>query len=130
MFIYWFPHVNMECSQTEVETHQRLSSFDLNTKQPAFSYPVTISSNIIASSELHYSPEFRGSEMSPSQLGTGAPVNCGADSPNCKSSAVTKVQKVYRSYRTRRLLADSAVIAEELWYLFKIFSFFVQLIYH
>lgn len=37
------------------------------------------------------------------------------DNESCSESAAMRVQKYYRGYRTRRLLADTAVAAEEFW---------------
>ncbi|XP_063947455.1 IQ domain-containing protein IQM3 isoform X2 [Daucus carota subsp. sativus] len=38
------------------------------------------------------------------------------DNESCSESAAMRVQKYYRGYRTRRLLADTAVAAEEFWW--------------
>ena len=43
-----------------------------------------------------------------------------------KIGAVVRVQQLYRGYRTRRRLADSAVIAQELWLVHQKPSFMVM----
>ncbi|KAK6139902.1 hypothetical protein DH2020_026347 [Rehmannia glutinosa] len=88
----------------EVETHV-LSTFDLNSSNiPAFGF-----------SDMSGSPE-KAPELRKVADNGGDWEATAAALTRCTSSAAMKVQKVYRSYRTRRMLADSAVVAEELWW--------------
>lgn len=92
-------YIAMEIQTTTTTTHS-LSNFDIST----FSSPYSIDSLLLNSfnSSVQMSDHHQQEQQRQKRV---------AD----EHSAAVKVQKVYRSYRTRRRLADSAVVAEEMW---------------
>lgn len=93
----------------EVEPHT-LSAFDLNPNNISAYF-----SGMPGSSEEAPASIDQMDEISREWDASASPRTPAAALTRCSSNAAMKVQKVYRSYRTRRMLADSAVVAEELW---------------
>ncbi|XP_058107703.1 IQ domain-containing protein IQM3-like isoform X2 [Magnolia sinica] len=99
----------------DVQTESR-STFNLPSISPfPFSLKVDFQSTaMIGSTELQPTTVIHRDPESKSTVSM-----IEGDAPQCaqfRKTAALKVQKVYRSYRTRRRLADSAVVAEELWW--------------
>ncbi|KAL5725816.1 IQ domain-containing protein iqm3 [Ranunculus cassubicifolius] len=96
----------------EVETQTHLPNFNFNFNQNFTLFPEQNPLlEIVTNQECDTQLDLSSNQESMVEIEAKS-----SDSTESSESAAVKVQKVYRSYRTRRRLADSAVVAEELWW--------------
>ncbi|KAK1413852.1 hypothetical protein QVD17_29588 [Tagetes erecta] len=107
--------ISKECDDSHVSL-SRKSSFSLKNRKPL---------KIMLETTLSFKDlvqDFKRTEPENLNLTTGGLTSPGSTvfvSPRPVSelnAAATTVQKIYKSYRTRRNLADCAVVVEELWW--------------
>jgi len=80
----------------------------VSTNNLSFDKEMPISKTTKKSKEMDYLPESQVETIQSALLDPTSP----------KHIAALKLQKVYKSFRTRRKLADCAILVEQSWYLF------------
>ncbi|KAI8000074.1 IQ domain-containing protein IQM3 [Camellia lanceoleosa] len=112
----------------EIIDTQSLSNLDLNSKPPFFYNSINICTDAASQQLSSVTVLSRGfnSPAAAARMTNSGDVSGAGEIPNNSesSAAVMWVQKVYQSYRTWRMLADSAVVAEDLRLNWSTISFF------